>query len=201
MKRSLLGLGLGFALLVVVLVAAVNILAAGADGIPAPDLARPIALPDGSERSLGAILEAWQATSPAAPELLSGSESGPFVELQPSRDSSGVSDGEIVELAELALRRVSVPPDGRDPFDLAEWHRHSGHPGQAQALYLAIPENHPRWARAQRRVAWDCLSEAQDTPALGVSYAHKALAADPLDGNAWQDAARVYAATLGLPLD
>ena len=41
------------------------------------------------------------------------------------------------------------------------------------------------------------LTNRLGRPAAGLGYANRSLDADPLSGEAWQDASRVYLATLG----
>ena len=205
MKRALLRSVGVLLVLVLSLVGLVNVLAPRTSELPPPDLDLAIALPDGSERRLGDLMAPWTGEPPAEPELgleVVEPRDAPTVGSFPLPEAEGLEPREVAELMiERALRESSLPPDGSDPFALAEWHRRVGDLSQARALYQALPEWHPRWGRAQRRLAWDVLTRAEDEPAQGVPYAHKALADDPLDGNAWQDAARVYAATLGWPVD
>lgn len=178
----------------------VNLLAVAPDPAARPDPLLPIDLPDGSQRPLGELLSAWRELHP--PQEPAASEGAPEVSVAQDPPQHAPSTAEDISRVLEQLRQAIDPahiPD--DLFDLAEWHRHQGNTEQATALYLSLPKDHPRWARAQRRLAWDCYTQAQGTPERGVAYAHAALTAEPFDGNSWQDLARVYAAALGVPVD
>ncbi|RKY21260.1 MAG: hypothetical protein DRQ55_04970 [Planctomycetota bacterium] len=207
MKRNLLLLAalLGGTLLVLIVV--VNALAVSAEELLPPDPAMLVQLPDGSERSLGELIAPWQDgdTLPEPPPAPRADGDAGLLDTLDRNERGGLTEQELDALAAVQvqelLERARQPPTGDDPFDLAEWHRREGRLDQARALYLALPEQHPHWGQARRRVAWDCFAVAQGEPARGVPYAHEALLDNPFDGNAWQDAVRVYAATLGLTVD
>lgn len=65
-------------------------------------------------------------------------------------------------------------------------------PSRALAILHAIPDEHPRHADALRFIGWHIHAEAGEDPDLGVAYVNASLRADPSNGNAWQDLARVY---------
>ena len=45
---------------------------------------------------------------------------------------------------------------------------------------------------AQRRLGWEIQTRFEGDPLAGVGSVNRSLRANPLDGNAWQDASRVY---------
>ena len=214
MKKTLLWLVAGPLALLLLLVVLVNVLALSGEAPPPPDPALVIELPDGARQPLGELLQAWSAPTEDA-------DPAPTAALAPSDTaSSDTADGGTAASADARpaepafdaadlLERIERsreeflrqgPPPG-DLFQLAEWHRAKGSHEQAAALYASVPRGHRSYARAQRRLGWDCYARGDDEPARAVRHVHNSLAADPLDGNGWQDAARVYAATLGLPVD
>lgn len=209
MKKTLLWLVAGPLALLLLLVVLVNVLALSGEAPPPPDPALVIELPGGARQPLGELLQAWSAPTedadPAPTAALAPSDTA-------SRDTASRADARPAEAAFDAadlLERIERsreeflrqgPPPG-DLFQLAEWHRAKGSHEQAAALYASVPRGHRSYARAQRRLGWDCYTRGDDEPARAVRHVHNSLAADPLDGNGWQDAARVYAATLGLPVD
>ena len=204
MKRAFLTVAIAATATLVLLIAMVNVLAVPSGELPAPDPGQLVELPDGSQRTLGELVAPWveplDAEAPRPEENTTGHELDEAL----SSDPELTPDERLARAAAMLERyraKRAEPPDGSDPFALAEWHRHLGRLDQAQALYLALPESHPQWARSRRRLAWDCFTKGEGEPGRGVSFANEALAADPFDGNSWQDAARVYAATLGLPVD
>jgi hypothetical protein len=133
-------------------------------------------------------------------------------------------DGEVVPLAQVverskrtpltAPRPTSPPTDpakheerpheaarAGDLFALAEFLYDEGRFDEALAVYLSVPKGHPQYARARRRAGWHILADERGEPERGVPLGHQALFAKPFDGNSWQDLARVYGRTLGLPVD
>ena len=192
---------------VLIPVAIVNVLSVPRSESEAPDVERLVGLPDGSEQRLGDLLEVWAGGGEADAEERVAAPDADASPAEPGASDTptierGTSDqGSMQAVLDQLLVENDDPPDGSQPFRLAEWHRRQGQLDDAKAIYLALPASHRNWARAQRRLAWDCFAQADDEPARGVPFANASVAADPLDGNAWQDLARVYAATLGLPVD
>ena len=45
------------------------------------------------------------------------------------------------------------------------------------------------------------LTYERNQPEAAVPHAHRALLADPLDGNSWQDLVVIYGRTLGVSFD
>jgi hypothetical protein len=109
-----------------------------------------------------------------------------------------LSDGSTRPLIELVSGIGAGRPQGEDLVDLAEARLRAGDIGQALALYQSVGADHPRWADCQRRIGWDILTRERREPTRGVAFVNAALVAEPLQGNGWQDAARVYLCTLGL---
>ena len=186
---------------VLLLIGTVNYLALGVPEAPPPDPGLPIQLPNGQQMALGELL-----ANQAEPVIHKpGADAVELPGLPVGKDGGQPTEEQLREHLALLLESIeqarTIDPDETDLFRLAEYHRHSGDPQQALALYRSIPRAHPQYGRAQRRIGWHLYGDTLDRPALGVPYVHRALHDNPTDGNAWQDAARVYLATLGLDVD
>ena len=158
------------------------------DPLPTPDPLLPIHLQDGRVLPLAdAVAAARSATLPApagpAPRALAPS----LGTLSPAASSPTPE-----ELVASAFAREAPL------FRLAEAAQHAGRLDEALALYQSVPQDDPGWALAQRRIAWNILTEGRGEPRRAVSYVQAALAREPFEGNSWHDLARVYAATLGV---
>jgi hypothetical protein len=193
MRRTLLWSLLTACAVLVVSVFVVMLRADDATGPPPPDPHLTIQLQDGSTLPLAELLARLKDTVRAPVEPLLAADAAGDVNRAPRDARAGMTAG-----------LVAPPYPGMSwgpVFRLAEHHRQGARLDQALALYLSIPEGDPDYGHAQRRIAWDILTLGHDDPAAGVAYTHRALAAEPLDGNSWQDLVRVYGRTLGLPLD
>ena len=84
-----------------------------------------------------------------------------------------------------------------DLFELAEHNHELGDLDAALALYRSVPRSHPEYAAAQRIIGWKIYARQLEQPRMGVAYVNRSLRADPLEGNAWQDAYRIYLQALG----
>ena len=62
----------------------------------------------------------------------------------------------------------------------------------AERYLLQVDPSHPQYAKAMRFLGWEIYTRHHNTPERGVAYVNRALAADPLSGNAWQDISRAY---------
>ena len=51
------------------------------------------------------------------------------------------------------------------------------------------------------KLGWNVYADELGDPGRGVAFVNLSLEADPFDGNAWQDAVRVYAHGLGIDID
>jgi len=203
MKHAVRNILIGGGVLLITLITAVNMIAVPMSAVLPPDPAMIIELPDGATLRLDALVEAFAAEIPAdlGTDPEAAAEALPDLQRLPERPED-LTSAEVRELMRsLHERYTGARPPGKDLFSLAEWNRHNGNLDQAQALYESVGEDDPKWSLARRRLAWDVYTKGHKTPARGVAYAHQSLQSDPLDGNAWQDAARVYAATLRIPVD
>ena len=99
------------------------------------------------------------------------------------------------------MNRETLPPSDGDIFGLAEYSLLNGDHEQALALFRSLPKEHPRYGRAQRRIGWDIYTRAMNEPNLGLAFVNRSVLESPGEGNAWQDAYRVYAATLGFSVN
>jgi hypothetical protein len=160
------------------------------DPLPAPDPRQPIHLDDGRVMPLADVLVQARAVElPAAIEATPGALAPASVAASPPATASGPTAEELVAAALAHEPQV---------FRLAEAATRAGRLDEALALYQSVPEGDPGWALAQRRIAWNILTEGRDEPRRAVSYVQAALEREPFKGNSWHDLARVYAATLGI---
>lgn len=184
------------ALLVVVLVVSVVVLVEwrAEDQLPPPDPAMPIHVSEGFVLSLAEVVEQAQAgTLPVRTD-----DDGPKVWTPPSPEALAAQ----AAVHEANAKRVRAWEDNRPPlYRLGETALDEGRLDEALALFASIPEEDPYWADAQRCIGWDILAKRKGQPRRAVSYVQAAAMADPLEGNAWQDLARVYAGTLGFEID
>ena len=208
MKRMLKIVGVAGSVVLLGLIVAVNMIAADSEIMQAPDPAMVITLPSGESERLDTLVAAYLAPEGAPPGVGAGEDAGEKTTAAVDEGDSSAHEPRFAAEAALeqAVEFLAVLNEQRrapasDLYSLAEWHRHGGQIDQAEALYASIPEGHPQWSRARRRLAWDVYTKGHGQPGRGVPLAHQSLRSDPLDGNAWQDAARVYLATLGLPVD
>jgi tetratricopeptide (TPR) repeat protein len=196
MRRILIWLVIPCAVLIIAALSIVGVRVWSAEELPPPDPALPIVFDDGSSMPLAEALDRARRGLPlpvAAPtfrqSLLANLEFKATIAVD--GDPDGLLDAPVGSAGPLD-----------DPiYELAEQNRADGKLDQALALYLSIPEDSKHYARARRIVAWNILARDQGKPEQAVRYANQALHAAPLDGNAWQDWYRVYARTLGLPVD
>ena len=196
MKRVLLWSLLGLVVLVASLVSIVSVQVADVEPLPAPDPELPIVLGDGSTLPLAEVVDRAERGLPLP--IRKQSEAALFIDGKlPRRIGPSAPPLE----ANLAAPLLGADIDTDPLFDLAEQHRAHGELEQALALYLSVPPDSEHYPKARRRAARNILARDMDKPEQAVRYANQALHADPLDGNAWQDWARVYGRTLGLPVD
>jgi hypothetical protein len=182
--------------LLVLLVAVVVLVENRADEkLPPPDPATPIRLQDGTFAPLAEVLERARAGTLIAPRK-DEDERKVLAEPDPELEAR-IAGIQAANLANIQAELEQQPP----VFRLAEVALDEGRLDEAMALYASLPEDDPYWPRAQRRIAWDILTQQRGQPQQAVRYAQAALAAEPLEGNSWQDLARVYAGTLGFEVD
>jgi hypothetical protein len=198
MRRTLLWTLLGFSAAVLAAGILVNVRAGGTPELPPPDAARPITLPDGAVEPLAELVARLKERARGGVEPLRTDGASGAVSAEDGRQAGGQAEADPLG----GLYRQPYPGIGWGPvFQLAEHHRQGERLDQALALYQSIGPDEPDYGIAQRRIAWDILTLDRGDPAAAVPYVHRALAAEPTGGNSWQDCARVYGRTLGLPLD
>jgi len=168
------------------LVVAVQLAASRTDGsAPEVDLDMRITMPGGESRPLRDVLAAVEprpSSSTAGGAATPGHLGAPGLGGSVLEEASGgPSDGAAVGASEPASL-----------CDLAEQRLWAGDRAQARALYASVPPEDPGYALAQRRLGWEFQTKLDGDPLAGVASVNRSLRADPLDGNAWQDASRVY---------
>ena len=197
MKRVLLWSLAGLMALVLGLTSIV-LLRADSVGLPAPDPAQPIHLGDGTTRPLSEVLQlAKDGELPPPAQPMKISFEPPNANLP--EEERAAQEQELRELTARIERTIRMEENSL--FGLAEVARLEGRLDEAQALYLSIPEDDPRYARARRRLAWNVLTKGRGQPGRAVMFAKQSVVADPLNGNGWHDLARVCGATLGIDMD
>lgn len=200
MKRTLLWT-LGILVFVVLGSLCTVLVRADRSGLPAPDPSTPIHLPDGSTRPLAEVLQLVRdgVALPEAPEPRVTIVDSP----DPAEKLSPEQHAERNQVVKDAVRDAfrELREEQGPIFSLAESARDAGRLDEAAALYLSVPANDPRYARAQRRLAWEVLTKGLDQPRRAVPFADAAVCADPFSTSAWRDLTRVYGATLGIDTD
>ena len=171
------------------------LLRADPEGLPAPDPAMPIHLADGTTRPLFEVVQAAREGTPLPYPQARKFPTDPSLTPEEAAEHQ-----RMMEVAAESVQKAIREVEGT-VFHLAEVARHEGRLDEAQALYLSVPEDDPRYGRARRRLAWDVLTKGKNQPRLAVAYANDSVRADPLEGNSWQDLVRVYGATLGIDVD
>jgi tetratricopeptide (TPR) repeat protein len=187
----------------------VNVLAVPLEELPPPDPAMVISMPDGPDRTLGELVAlseqaaAEGAVRDEARRLAARKALTDLTEVMNGGDESQGPDPEELRAAleRWKVDRWAVPPDGSDLMELADYKRDMGEPEEAAALLRSIPDDHPQYARAMRKLGWNIYADDLGDPARGVAFVNLSLKADPFEGNAWQDAVRVYAGGLGIDID
>ena len=165
----------------------------------------PITLSDGEQVPLGGLVERREeraAEREAAREPEADEEAGAAREVDRGEIRtvirSGADAGSILE----TLRRAGVPMSPSSEIVwLARDAYQNGRLDEAVALLNEIPPGDEQYSRAQRYLGWEVLTERGGRPRAGLAHMHKALQADPLDGENWQDASRVFLASIGVPFD
>lgn len=198
LKRLVKWVLLPVVLLVGVLVLVANLLSEPSD-LRAEDFAAlPITLPDGGSMPMGELVGLMQRGE--ADERL-GRPLDPQESDQIDAGSVTYTD-ETGERVEQRITFTWPPPlDPNDPMSMGRWAYDNGRYEEAMALFSAVPEDHDQYGRAQRYLGWDLLTKTHDRPRAGLAHIHRALSADPLDGNHWQDAARIYLRAVGVRFD
>ncbi len=202
MLKRTLWLFLGVLLIFGVLAAMIVSFGNSAEPLAPVDPDMLIVMPDGSERTLSALVA--QANEPTdtvvePTELrVAVAEESSSETLRAEIDALGTREVMRRMREERAERMRN--PDPNDLYELGVSRLYHGDVDQALALLRSIPESDSRYARAQRRIGWDILTKHKGQPHRGLAYVHECLRSDVTDGNAWQDAARVWGSSLGLPV-
>lgn len=145
---------------------------------PAHDPLLPIALPNGEEVVLERIPEAL-ADPAVQSDILETNRWFGSQEARSSQDTDPILESERAAVG-LAMGRLRA-----------------GAREEAAALLEQVSPESPLYGRAQRLLGYEVYARGMKEPRRAVRYVNASLAADPWDGNAWQDAARVYGSVLG----
>lgn len=86
----------------------------------------------------------------------------------------------------------AVVPRVADPLREANAALDAGRYPEALAYYLQVPKGDRDYSRAQRFIGWKLYGDALGRPMAGLPYVNRALRAEPLTGNSWEDASRIY---------
>jgi hypothetical protein len=195
MRSGVLWTMLGFIVAVIAAVVLVNHRAGGVPVLPPPDPRLPIQLPDGRSLPLAELIARLDTDLALVEPLVLPGGAVARAHEPPANDT--LPPDPIERFAENLYPGIGWGP----VFKLAEHHRQAGRLDQSLALFQSVPPGDPDYARAQRRIAWSILTYERNEPEAAVPYAHRALAAEPYDGNSWQDLVRVYGRTIGLPVE
>ncbi len=178
----------------VALVAVINVTAGPAPELEPPDPDMEITVgAEGRVVTLAELTERFVEDSALSPDAEEPSDATqraeeeesppaltPILTVWPDPERAA-REGDLVQLGRYALREGRVE--------------------EALALWRSVPRGHEDWARAQRFIGYEIYGKALDEPRKGVAYVNRALAAQPFEGNSWQDLGRVYAQSLGLSFD
>lgn len=155
---------------------------------PAPlDLNLEIQLPDGTRAPLSVVVE--RAAKPPAeppPQDVSPQADSAVIDPFPDEEADGKLDYQDF------LEMFGEEGNPNDLYRLAQWAEMNGRTQEAVALLRSIPSDDPHYARARRSLGWDFYARKFDDPTQGIYFVNQSLAADPFEGNAWQDAYRIY---------
>jgi hypothetical protein len=104
--------------------------------------------------------------------------------------------GALAALAVAApVAPVPVVAAVHDPLAAGQSALAADDPLLAIAYLGQVPRSdRARYSRAQRMIGYRVYVNQLDRPAEGLRYVFRSLAAEPLSGNAWQDATRTIAA-------
>jgi len=202
MKHPIRWMLIGLLAVPVLIVAVANGIAESPRELLPPDPGMLITLPDGRQQPLFDVLAHSNLTSEVIDREGRGAAEGMLSASSDEADEPVA--GLDVDQASKALRtaaRDRRPPETGDIYGLAEYALDQGDLDQALALFRSLPEEHPRYGRAQRRIGWDIYTKGLDDPNRGLAFVNRSIRDDPTEGNAWQDAIRVYAATIGFPVN
>lgn len=93
---------------------------------------------------------------------------------------------------------VAVVAAVPDPLQAGQRALSGGDPLLAIAYFDQVSRSNRReFSSAQRLIGYRVYASRLDRPAEGLRYVFRSVAADPLSGNTWQDAARTVAALFG----
>lgn len=201
MKRVLRWVLIPLVSLVLILVAVANFLADSEPLRPEDFAAQPITLPSGETLAFATYVERLERGD-FEPVAATNERLKDAAEALDDEDPAAAildDDGELA--MDQVLFRWPPEPDPSDPFSMGRWAYHEGRFDEALALLVAVEPDHPSYDRAQRYVGWELLTKTQDRPRAGLAYMNRALNADPLGGENWQDAARVYLRAVGVRFD
>jgi hypothetical protein len=107
--------------------------------------------------------------------------------------------GAIAALAVAApVAPVPLVAAVHDPLQAGQRALVADDPLLAIAYFGQVPRSDAgEFSRAQRMIGYRVYTDRLERPAEGLRYVFRSVAAEPLSGNAWQDAARTVAALFG----
>ncbi len=156
---------------------------------PQADLDMMITMPSGGSRPLREVLARLEPRAAASETK----ETPPSVRPDPLRRDEERGEDVVERAFDLQVAgEVELPT----LCELAEQRFRAGDLAQARALYASVAPDEPGYSLAQRRIGWEIQTKLDGDPLAGVGSVNRSLRADPMDGNAWQDASRVYVESL-----
>ncbi len=99
----------------------------------------------------------------------------------------------FIGVVNLSAERITPPhTTSSAAYDLGMAAYRAQDYAEAERLLAMVPPDSPRYAKAMRWIGWEIRAKQYRNAPAGVAYVNRALMADPLDGNVWQDWYRTY---------
>ena len=171
---------------ILIMVAVVQLVASRAERARLQvDLEMMITMPDGGVLPLREVLAPIESRSAASEAQLAAPSGAPEALRRDGEPGEEVADAAIEARSAGVAQPITL-------CDLAEQRLRGGDIAQAKALYASVAPGDADYGLAQRRLGWEIQTRFEGDPLAGVGSVNRSLRANPLDGNAWQDASRVY---------